>query len=141
MAGINKVILIGNLGKDPEIRYLENGTPVVNFTLATTENFMDKSSGEKKSHTEWHNIVIWRKLAEVANQYLKKGSQIYLEGKLSTRNYQDKDGVTKYSTEVVVQNFTMLGTPKSADSVTEKPKVAESAPSTKDKESEEGLPF
>ena len=85
MAGINKVILVGNLGKDPEVRYLEGGTAVANFPIATSETFKDRTSGERKTNTEWHNIVVWRGLAEIAEKYLKKGSQIYLEGKLRTR--------------------------------------------------------
>lgn len=109
MAGINKVILVGNLGKDPEVRYLENGTAVANFTLATSETFKDRTSGEKKTLTEWHNVVVWRNLAEIAEKYLKKGSQIYVEGKLRTRQWQDKDGNNRYTTEVVGDNFQMLG--------------------------------
>ena len=109
MAGINKVILVGNLGKDPEVRYLEGGTAVANFTIATSEIFKDRTSGERKTNTEWHNIVVWRGLAEIAEKYLKKGSQIYLEGKLRTRQWQDKDGNTRYSTEIVADNLQMLG--------------------------------
>lgn len=109
MAGINKVILVGNLGKDPEVRYLEGGTAVANFPIATSESYKDKTSGERKTNTEWHNIVVWRGLAEIAEKYLKKGSQIYLEGKLRTRQWQDKDGNNRYSTEVVAENLQMLG--------------------------------
>jgi len=108
MAGVNKVILVGNLGKDPEVRYLEGGTAVANFSLATTESYKDKQ-GNRIEQTEWHNIVVWRGLAEVAEKYLKKGSQVYVEGKLRTRSYDDKDGVKRYSTEIVVDNMTMLG--------------------------------
>ncbi len=109
MAGINKVILVGNLGKDPEVRYLEGGTAVANFPIATSETFKDRTSGERKTNTEWHNIVVWRGLAEIAEKYLKKGSQIYLEGKLRTRQWQDKDGNNRYTTEVVADNLQMLG--------------------------------
>lgn len=109
MAGINKVILVGNLGKDPEVRYLEGGTAVANFPIATSEHYTDKTSGERKTVTEWHNIVVWRKLAEIAEKYLKKGSQIYLEGKLRTRQWQDKEGNNRYTTEIVADNFQMLG--------------------------------
>jgi len=109
MAGINKVILVGNLGKDPEVRYLEGGTAVANFPIATSETFKDKTSGERKTNTEWHNIVVWRGLAEIAEKYLKKGSQIYLEGKLRTRQWQDKDGNNRYTTEIVADNLQMLG--------------------------------
>jgi single-strand DNA-binding protein len=109
MAGINKVILVGNLGKDPEVRYLEGGTAVANFPVATSETYKDRNSGERKTNTEWHNIVVWRGLAEIAEKYLKKGAQIYLEGKLRTRQWQDKDGNTRYTTEVVAENLQMLG--------------------------------
>src|SRR5690606_2951852 len=109
MAGVNKVILVGNLGKDPEVRHLENGRAVANFSLATSEVYKNKS-GERVTTTEWHNIVMWTPLAEIAEKYLKKGNQIYVEGKLQTRSYDDKDGNRKYITEVVVQNLTMLGT-------------------------------
>lgn len=109
MAGINKVILVGNLGKDPEVRYLEGGTAVANFPIATSETYKDRNSGEKKTNTEWHNIVLWRGLAEIAEKYLKKGSQIYIEGKLKTRQWQDKDGNNRYTTEVVGDNLQMLG--------------------------------
>jgi len=109
MSGVNKVILIGNLGKDPEVRYLENGIAVARFTLATSENFKDRTSGERRTVTEWHNIVLWRGLAEIAEKFLKKGSQVYIEGKLKTSQYQDKEGQTKYITEVQANNMTMLG--------------------------------
>ncbi len=109
MAGINKVILLGNLGKDPEVRYLEGGTAVANFTLATSENYKDKTTGEKRTITEWHNVVVWRGLAEIAEKYLKKGNQVYVEGKLKTRQWQDKDGNNRYTTEIVAENMQMLG--------------------------------
>jgi single-strand DNA-binding protein len=109
MAGINKVILVGNLGKDPEVRYLEGGTAVANFPIATSETYKDKKSGEKKTSTEWHNIVLWRGLAEIAEKYLKKGAQVYIEGKLRTRQWQDKDGNNRYSTEIVGDSLQMLG--------------------------------
>ena len=108
MAGVNKVILVGNLGKDPEIRHLENGTAVANFPIATSEIYKDKE-GSRVEQTEWHNVVVWRKLAEIAENYLKKGSQIYLEGKLRTRSWDDQQGNKKYTTEVVADSFTMLG--------------------------------
>lgn len=109
MAGINKVILVGNLGKDPEVRYLEGGTAVANFSIATSETFKDRNSGEKKTNTEWHNVVLWRGLAEIAEKYLKKGMQVYIEGKLRTRQWQDKDGNNRYTTEIVGDNLQMLG--------------------------------
>jgi len=105
---VNKVILIGNLGKDPEVRRLENGVAVAGFSLATTETFKDRNTGEAKSQTDWHNIVMWRGLAEVAEKYLKKGMQIYLEGKIRSRSYQDKEGNTKYITEIVADNMVMM---------------------------------
>jgi len=109
MAGINKVILVGNLGKDPEVRYLEGGTAVANFPIATSETYKDKNTGERKTNTEWHNIVLWRGLAEIAEKYLKKGAQVYIEGKLKTRQWQDKDGQNRYTTEIVGDNLQMLG--------------------------------
>ncbi|MBI3677525.1 MAG: single-stranded DNA-binding protein [Proteobacteria bacterium] len=107
MAGsVNKVILVGNLGKDPEVRRMTSGDPVVNLSVATSETWRDKASGERKEKTEWHRVVIFNKnLADVAEKYLRKGSKIYLEGALQTRKWTDKDGAEKYSTEVVVQNF------------------------------------
>ena len=108
MASINKVILIGNLGKDPEIRHLEGGVAVARFSLATSETYKDKT-GNKVDRTEWHNIVLWRGLAEVAEKYLKKGQSVYIEGKIRTNNYQDKEGIQRYSTEIVADNMTMLG--------------------------------
>ena len=107
MAGsVNKVILVGNLGKDPEVRRLTSGDPVVNLSIATSESWRDKASGEKKEKTEWHRVVIFNKnLADVAEKYLKKGAKVYIEGQLQTRKWTDKDGAEKYSTEVVLQNF------------------------------------
>ena len=106
--GVNKVILIGNLGADPEVRYTPDGAPVANFNLATSESWNDRSSGEKQERTEWHRLVVWRKLAEIAGQYLKKGSKIYIEGKLQTRSWEDQSGQKRYTTEVVVNELQML---------------------------------
>lgn len=111
---VNKVILVGNLGKDPEVRHTQDGKAIVNLSIATSESWRDKSSGERKEKTEWHRVVIFNEnLVKVAEQYLKKGSTVYLEGQLQTRKWTDKDGVEKYSTEIVLQNFngtlTMLG--------------------------------
>ena len=108
MAGVNRVILIGNLGKDPEIRSLEGGVKVANFSLATTETYKGKN-GEKVDQTEWHNIVLWRGLAEVAESFLKKGNTIYVEGKIRTRDWTDKDGNKRYTTEIIGDNMVMLG--------------------------------
>jgi len=107
MAGsVNKVILVGNLGKDPEVRRMTSGEPVVNLSVATSENWRDKATGERKERTEWHRVVIFNEnLAKVAEQYLRKGAKVYLEGSLQTRKWTDKDGAEKYSTEVVLQNF------------------------------------
>ena len=107
MSGINKVILVGHLGKDPEVRYLEGGVSVASFPLATTETF--NKDGRKIEQTEWHNIVLWRSLADVAAKFLQKGKLVYIEGKLRTRSFEDKEGVKKYTTEIVAENFTMLG--------------------------------
>ncbi len=107
MAGsVNKVILVGNLGKDPEVRRMQSGDAVVNLSLATSETWRDKSSGERKEKTEWHRVVIFNKnLAEIAEKYLRKGAKVYVEGSLQTRKWTDKDGQEKYSTEIVLQNF------------------------------------
>ena len=106
MAGVNKVILVGNLGKDPEMRRTTDGNPIVNFTLATSENWRDKATGERKEKTEWHRVVIFNEnLAKVAEQYLRKGSKVYIEGQLQTRKWTDKDGQEKYTTEVVLNRF------------------------------------
>ncbi len=106
---VNKVILIGNLGKDPEVRHLENGASVANFSLATSESYTDKNTGQLVTNTDWHNIVVWRGLANIAEKYAKKGDKIYIEGKLKSRSYQDQDGVTKYITEVLGENIVLLG--------------------------------
>ena len=107
MSGVNKVILIGRLGKDPEVRNLENGATVANFSIATSEVYKDKTTGERKETTEWHNIVLWRNLAEVAQKYLHKGDMVYIEGRLRTRSWE-KEGVTRYTTEILGDNMTML---------------------------------
>src|SRR3954469_21739306 len=107
MAGsVNKVILVGNLGKDPEVRRMQSGEPVVNLSIATSESWRDKASGERKEKTEWHRVVIFNEnLAKVAEQYLRKGAKVYIEGQLSTRKWTDKDGQEKYSTEIVLQKY------------------------------------
>jgi single-strand DNA-binding protein len=107
MSGVNKVILIGHLGKDPEARQLEGGVSVVSFPLATSEIF--NKDGRKVEQTEWHNIVMWRGLADVAAKFLQKGKLVYIEGRLRTRSFEDKEGIKKYTTEVVAENFTLLG--------------------------------
>ncbi|MES2875632.1 MAG: single-stranded DNA-binding protein [Bacteroidota bacterium] len=107
MSGINKVILVGHLGKDPEVRHLEGNVTVASFPLATSETY--NKDGRKIEQTEWHNIVMWRGLADVASKYLQKGKLVYIEGKLRTRSFEDKEGHKKYTTEIVAENFTMLG--------------------------------
>ena len=114
MSSVNKVILIGNLGKDPETRFMTNGDPVTNISLATTEAWKDKN-GEKQEKTEWHKISAYRKLAEIMDKYLKKGSQVYIEGKLATRKWTDKNGMERYTTEIIASDMKMLGN-KQADS-------------------------
>jgi len=108
MSGINKVILVGRLGQDPEVKYTQDGTAVANFSLATSEDWKDKNTGEKKEKTEWHKILAWRRLGEICGEYLKKGSLVYVEGKNTTRTY-DKDGQKHYMTEVVISQMQMLG--------------------------------
>ncbi len=105
---INKVILLGNVGRDPEVRYLDNGVVVTKFPLATSETYTNKS-GDKVTNTEWHNVVLWRKLAEVAEKWVKKGTPLYIEGKIRSRSYEDKDGNKRYITEIVADNMQMLG--------------------------------
>jgi single-strand DNA-binding protein len=110
MSGVNKVILIGNLGADPEVRHLQNGVSVANFRIATSEVYKDKTTGEKREQTEWHSIVAWRGLAEITEKYLKKGSKVYVEGKLRTRKWE-KDGIDRYTTEVMADEMNLLDRP------------------------------
>ena len=140
MAGVNKVILIGNLGKDPEVRYLDSGVAVANFSLATTENYKNKE-GERVSQTEWHNIVLWRGLAEVAEKWLKKGSSVYIEGKIRNRKWEDKEGNTRYTTEILGDNMTMLG--KKDDNSSDAPEstVTTAEESVPEAEKGDDLPF
>jgi single-strand DNA-binding protein len=124
---VNKVVLVGNVGKDPEVRHTQDGKPIVNLSIATSESWRDKSSGERKEKTEWHRVVIFSEgLAKIAEQYVKKGSSIYVEGQLQTRKWTDKDGVDKYSTEIVLQGFnstlTLLGGKQ--DGTSERPEPA-----------------
>jgi len=129
MAGsVNKVILIGHLGKDPEVRYSAGGSAVANITVATNESWRDKASGEKQEKTEWHRVVFFGKLAEIASEYLKKGSQVYIEGRLQTRKWQDKEGQDRYTTEIVANNMTMLGSRAGAGMPTDDTDYGDSAP-------------
>ena len=150
MLGVNKVILIGNLGKDPELRRTSNGNSVASFTIATTERWNDKNSGGKQEHTEWHNIVVWGKLAELAHQYLKKGKSVYIEGKISTRSWDDKDGIKRYKTEIVANQLQFLGSANQTNTMQEYPAetTAESTYSSMESSSmnsdtlvEDDLPF
>jgi single-strand DNA-binding protein len=106
--GVNKVILIGNLGKDPEVRYMPSGGAVANVTLATSESWRDKQSGERQERTEWHNVVFYNRLAEIAGEYLRKGSKVYVEGRIQTRKWQDKTGADRYTTEIIANEMQML---------------------------------
>jgi single-strand DNA-binding protein len=114
MASVNKVIIVGNLGRDPETRYMPSGDAMTNIAVATTDKWKDKASGEQKEATEWHRIAFFGKLAEIAGQYLKKGSQVYIEGKLRTRKWTDKEGVEKYTTEIIADTMQMLGSRQGA---------------------------
>ncbi|MEE4601580.1 MAG: single-stranded DNA-binding protein [Desulfobacteraceae bacterium] len=116
MAGINKVILIGRLGSDPEVRYTPSGVAVANFNIATSEEWKDKDSGEKKERTEWHRIVVWRRLGEICGEYLSKGRQVYVEGRLQTRDWEDRDGNKRYTTEIVATDVQFLGARDSSES-------------------------
>ncbi len=140
---VNKVILIGNLGSDPELKYTPSGAAVTNFNVATNEVWNDKD-GNKQERTEWHRVVLWRKLAEIAGEYLKKGSKVYLEGRLQTRSWEDKDGVKRYTTEVVADNMTMLDSKgeggSSGSDVSSAPPATE-APPAADSGAEDDLPF
>jgi single-strand DNA-binding protein len=125
MRSLNKVTLIGNLGKDPEVQTLESGTKLVKFSLATTETFKDKS-GNRQDQTEWHNVIVWQKLAEIAEKYLHKGSYIYLEGRIRTRTWDDKDGKKNYRTEIVADTFMMLDRkPQGSDNNVQAPQTAD----------------
>ena len=116
MASVNKVILVGNLGADPEVRYMTNGDAVANIRMATTESWKDKNTGERKEITEWHRVVFYRKLAEIVEKYLKKGSAVYIEGRIRTRKWQDKEGQERYTTEIEANEMQMLGSRQSASS-------------------------
>lgn len=116
MAGVNKAIIVGRLGKDPEIRYTQDGQAVANFTVATSEQWRDKNTGEKRERTEWHRIVAWGRTAEICGEYLAKGKQIYIEGRIQTREWEDKDGIRRYTTEIVVSQMQMLGSPSDSPS-------------------------
>ena len=134
MAAVNKVILIGHLGADPELRYTPNGTPVANFRIATTERWTNKQ-GERMESTEWHRIVAWGKLGEFCGQYLNKGKQVYIEGRLRTRSWEDKDGKKQWTTEIIAQRLQLLGKPEKPYTPPEELAAPEEVPS------EEDIPF
>jgi single-strand DNA-binding protein len=137
MASVNKVILIGNLGKDPELRYTPSGQAVATFSIATTDKWRDKD-GQLQERTDWHNIVLWGRQAELANEYLKKGRSVYLEGRIQTRNYDDKDGVKRYITEIIVQRMQFLGGRAEGGAEQAAPPPEEPAESTSE---DDDLPF
>lgn len=147
MSSVNKVILVGHLGKDPELRYLEGNVSVASFPLATSETF--NKDGKKVEQTEWHNIVMWRGLADVASKYLNKGRLVYIEGKLRTRSYEDKEGVRRYTTEIVAESFNILGrrsdfespTTNAATSNTTTNQVQEQSVDFTENDGDDGLPF
>ena len=116
MSSVNKALIIGNLGQDPEIKYTQSGSPVANLSVATSERWKDKNTGEQKEQTEWHRVVVFGRLAEIAEQYLKKGSKVFIEGKIQTRDWEDAEGNKKYTTEVVAREMTMLDSRASTDS-------------------------
>ena len=147
--GVNKAILIGHLGRDPEIRYSASGSAIANINLATSDSWKDRQSGETQERTEWHRVVFFGKLAEIAGEYLKKGSQVYVEGRLQTRKWQDQQGQDRYTTEIVANEMTMLGgrgsaqAPASSDEFNQTP-AAESAPADKSETSgdfDDDIPF
>ncbi len=141
MAGVNKVILVGNLGKDPEVRNLESGSKVASFPLATTEFYKDRD-GNRAEQTEWHNINLWNQLGDLAEKYLKKGDKIYLEGRIKTRTYEDKDGNKKYFTEIVGNQMTFLGSPQKSNDSTNPPTQQEDTSTVSDMGEGDGdLPF
>ena len=115
MAGINKAIIVGRLGRDPEVRYTPDGTAVANFSVATSEEWKDKNTGEKRERTEWHRIVAFRRLGEICGEYLSKGRQVYIEGRIQTRDWEDKEGNKRYTTEIVASQMQMLGSRESSD--------------------------
>ncbi len=140
MSSVNKALIIGNLGQDPEIKYTQSGSPVANLSVATSERWKDKNTGEQKEQTEWHRVVVFGRLAEIAEQYLKKGSKVFIEGKIQTRDWEDSEGNKKYTTEVVAREMTMLDSRASMDSNTSSSDNS-AKDAAKDDNSEEDIPF
>ena len=124
MRGINKAIILGNVGQDPEVRHSSNGNAICNISVATSESWKDKTTGEQQERTEWHRVVMYRKLAEIAGQYLRKGSQVYIEGRIQTRKWQGQDGQDRYTTEIVANEMQMLGGKRDGDSAPSRPAAA-----------------
>ncbi|MFL2691886.1 MAG: single-stranded DNA-binding protein [Gammaproteobacteria bacterium] len=138
--GVNKVFIIGNLGADPEIKYTQAGSPVANLSIATSESWKDKNSGDQQEKVEWHRVVMFSRLAEIAEQYLKKGSKIFVEGKLQTRDWEDSEGKKRYTTEVVAREMTMLDSRSGGVAQADTPKNENDKPKDKDN-FEEDIPF
>jgi single-strand DNA-binding protein len=138
--GLNKVLIIGNLGNDPEIKYTQSGSPVANLSIATSERWKDKNSGEQKEQVEWHRVVLFSRLAEIAEQYLKKGSKVFIEGKLQTRDWEDSEGKKRYTTEIIAREMSMLDSRQSADN-SQQPRSDSTAEGKSDENFEEDIPF
>ena len=141
--GINKVILVGNLGGDPEVRYMPNGNAACNVSLATSESWKDKQTGEQKERTEWHNLSFYRRLAEIAGEYLRKGSQVYVEGRLQTRKWQDKNGNDRYTTEIIVNEMQMLDSKGGGSTgfTSEQPAQSSAASAPSNDDFDDDIPF
>ena len=140
-SGINKVILVGNLGKDPDMRYTAGGDAVANLSIATSESWNDNQTGEKKEKTEWHRVVFFRRIAEVCGEYLKKGSSVYIEGSLRTRDWEDDQGNKKYTTEIIGREMQMLGGRRSEDNMDQSPQMNSSSPQPEEGLIDDEIPF
>ena len=140
-SGINKVILVGNLGKDPDMRYTAGGDAVANLSIATSESWNDNQTGEKKEKTEWHRVVFFRRIAEVCGEYLKKGSSIYIEGSLRTRDWEDDQGNKRYTTEIIGREMQMLGGRRSEDNMDQSPQMNSSSPQPEEGLIDDEIPF
>ena len=140
-SGINKVILVGNLGKDPDMRYTAGGDAVANLSIATSESWNDNQTGEKKEKTEWHRVVFFRRIAEVCGEYLKKGSSVYIEGSLRTRDWEDDKGNKRYTTEIIGREMQMLGGRRSEDNMDQSPQMNSSSPQTEEGLIDDEIPF
>jgi len=138
--GVNKVILVGHLGQDPEVKYMPSGSAVANVSIATTESWKDKTSGEKKDKTEWHRVVFYARLAEIVGQYLRKGAQVYVEGRLQTRKWQDKNGQDRYTTEIIASEMQMMGGKGGGSGSTEESSTAPAEPA-RDEGFDDDIPF